>query len=183
MVSFDCDNKAKCCKRTFMPLAPAYARTIHKFQGLTAGPVDEGKIPNMHKVLIVDPDEKHFEGKALGLLYTAVSRATTLGDDDGLNSAIYFDGADFKPDRIRNLIQKVEGGGEYESAKKRRRWVQHLDRNMSASEPAIDALMKSQDAILNWTKIHCVITYDVLFRRINKYKVSKQLRKRKDHPL
>jgi len=118
LVTFDCKNKSRCCRRVFMPLTLAYARTIHKFQGLTAGPVDEGKIPNMHNVIVCDPDEKHFEGTAIGLLYTAVSRATTLSDDDGLNSAIYFDGNCFKANRIRNLIIKENGGGEFEGAKK-----------------------------------------------------------------
>ena len=85
-----------CCTRLFLPLAVSYARTIHKFQGLTAGPVDKGKIPNMFDLLVVDPDEKQCEGSALGLLYTAVSRATTLGEDSSLGSAIYFAGGAFK---------------------------------------------------------------------------------------
>ena len=57
--------------------------------------------------IICDPDEKHYEGVAIGLLYTAVSRATTLGDDDGLNSAIYFTGTAFKRSRIANLNKKT----------------------------------------------------------------------------
>ena len=69
----------------FVPLTLAYARTIHKFQGMSAGPVDEGKIKNMYDVIVCDPDEKSFQGTVLGLLYTATSRATTLGDDNGLD--------------------------------------------------------------------------------------------------
>ena len=83
----------------------SYARTIHKFQGLTAGPVNEGKIPNMYQCIICDPDEKKIEGTSLGLFYTATSRATTLGDDDGMNSAIYFSGNQFKEERIRGLTK------------------------------------------------------------------------------
>ena len=47
----------------------------------------------MFDVIVCNPDESKYEGKFLGLFYTAVSRATTLGDDDGLNSALYFTGA------------------------------------------------------------------------------------------
>ena len=72
---YRCSNG--CCVRRFVPLDVAYARTIHKFQGLSAGPVDEGKVPNMYDCIVCDPDEKKFEGSALGLLYTAVLRATT----------------------------------------------------------------------------------------------------------
>jgi hypothetical protein len=57
----------------------------------------------MFDVLIVDPDEKQFKATSLGLLYTAVSRATTLGDSDGLNSAIYFQGTAMKESMIQNL--------------------------------------------------------------------------------
>ena len=49
--------KSSCFSRTYIPLSLAYARTIHKFQGLSAGPVDEGKIPNMFDVIVCDPDE------------------------------------------------------------------------------------------------------------------------------
>jgi hypothetical protein len=70
----------------------AFARTIHKFQGLSAGPVDAGKIPNMYDCIICDPDMKQSEARATGLFYTALSRATTFGDSEGLNSAIYFMG-------------------------------------------------------------------------------------------
>ena len=92
-----------CCTRTNLPLTLAYARTIHKFQGQSAGPVDKGKIPNIYGCIICDPDKSEVEGRALGLFYTALSQATTLGDDDGLNSAIYFTGEDFNEKRIRNL--------------------------------------------------------------------------------
>ena len=102
ITTYRCEHN--CCTRTFVPLEVAYARTIHKFQGLSAGPVDKDKVPNLYQCIICDPDEKKFEGTgALGLLYTAVSRGTTLGDTNGLNSAIYFDGKDFRRERIQRL--------------------------------------------------------------------------------
>ena len=88
----------------YVPLEVLYARTIHKLQVLTAGPVDEGKIPNMYQCIVCDPDEK-FEGTSLGLFYTATPRATRLGDDDGLNSAIYFSGSQVREERIRGLTK------------------------------------------------------------------------------
>ena len=103
MVTNTCRNGANCCQRSVVPLEPAYGRTIHKFQGQTAGPVDEGRPPNQYEVIICDPDDRKWEGKFMGLFYTALSRATTLGDANGLNSAIYFTGKDFKEDRIRTI--------------------------------------------------------------------------------
>ena len=111
-----------------MPLDVAYARTIHKFQGLSAGPVDDGKVPNMYECIVCDPDEKKFEGSALGLLYTAVSRATTLGDDQGLGSAIYFTGSEFKERRIRRLTKLKDSDEDFKAAQKRQKWVQYLSR-------------------------------------------------------
>ena len=70
----------RCCNRRYVPLTLAYAKTIHKFQGLTAGPTRPGRPENMHKCIVCDPDEKKWEGNTIGLLYTAVSRGTTLGD-------------------------------------------------------------------------------------------------------
>ena len=61
----------------------------------------------MFDVIVCDPDESKYEGKFLGLFYTAVSRATTLGDDDGLNSALYFTGDHVKEDRIRSIGKKT----------------------------------------------------------------------------
>ena len=101
--TYACQRNGGCCTRTNLPLTLAYARTIHKFQGQSAGPVDKGKIPNIYGCIICDPDKSEVEGRALGLFYTALSRATTLGDDDGLNSANYFTGEDFNEKRIRNL--------------------------------------------------------------------------------
>lgn len=112
-----------------MPLQVAYARTIHTFQGLSAGPVDDGKKKNDYECIVCDPDEKKWEGQNLGLLYTAVSRATTLGDESGLNSAIYFDGDEFKEERIRHLTRKKDSMQLYPSAIDREKWVQHLKQN------------------------------------------------------
>jgi hypothetical protein len=86
-----------------------------------------------HGGFIGSLNKKKFEGNALGLLHTAVSRATTLGDPDGLNSAIYFDGTDFKANRIINLTRKETGkNDEYEPAKKRNSYLGETSRPQCA---------------------------------------------------
>ena len=160
-----------CCTRMFCPLTVAYARTIHKFQGLSAGPVDAGKIKNMHDVLICDPDERMFEGTALGLLYTAVSRATTLGDDDGRDSAIYFFGSAMTKDRVRHLTFKVDNKTEFELAKKRRHWVNYLMARAVESRPFISAATAKADYLFQWSRSN-TYDYDTLYKRIRDYTVS-----------
>lgn len=157
-----------CCVRNFLPLTLAYARTIHKFQGLSAGPTKEGRPENAYKCIVCDPDEKKWERSALGLLYTAVSRATTLGDDDGLGSAIYFFGRDFKESRVRNMHKKKNSMDDFVAVIKRDKWVRHLRRNTvipSADKARIDRVAK----YLNRT------TWDVgkLLDRIDAYKATK----------
>ena len=61
---------------------------------------------------------KKFEGTSLGLFYTAISRATTLGDDDGLNTAIYFSGSQFKEERIRGLTKVKNSDQDFKKKKK-----------------------------------------------------------------
>lgn len=109
--------------RTFVPLEVSCTRTFHKFQGLTAGPVDKGKIEIFCQCIVCDPDEKRFEGTSAGLFHTAVSRPTTLGDDDGLGSAIHFTGNAFKEDRIKRLTKLKHSDQDFAIAQKRKTWV------------------------------------------------------------
>jgi hypothetical protein len=128
----------------------AYARTIHKFQGLTAGPVDKGKIPNMYECIICDPDKKQFEASALGLFYTALSRATTLGDDDGLNSAIYFTGDNFTEERIRNLCYKTGTYQQFDKAIHRKKWVSYLNHRTNETSKWVNQYIPNPEKYLKW---------------------------------
>ncbi len=163
-----------CCGRSYLPLTLAYARTIHKFQGLSAGPVDLGKIANMYDCIVCDPDQKRFEGSNIGLLYTAVSRATTLGDPDGLNSAIYFKGEHFKGSRIRQIGKKAHSVCDYEDITRRKRWVAHLKER---TKP-INLKKKKITEILDWSK-KTRITYTKLAQRTANYTSSRVTKKRK----
>lgn len=158
----------QCCERQFCPLTVAYARTIHKFQGLTVGPVPEGKPKNIYDVVICDVDEKQQEGVALGLLYTAVSRGTTLGNDDGSDSAVYFQGTTFKPERIRNLTCKTGTNEEFKKAQQRRYWVNHIEKRTRESIPRVKAIINDQQAILHWTN-NTTFSLDHLYQRIDIY--------------
>lgn len=164
VTGFKCTSCGQ-CSRQYIPLTLAYARTIHKFQGQSAGPVDAGKIPNVFECIVCDPDENQYEGKALGLLYTAVSRATTLGDDDGRNSAIYFTGDSMKNgDRIRCLGKKKNSMDDFVNIARRERWVQHLRHNTKTFTKS----KNHQKSILKWAESK-QYSYDTLYNRINQY--------------
>ena len=113
---YRCDRN--CCICSFVPLEVSYARTIHTFQGFTAGLVDEGKIPNC---IVCDPDEKKLKENHLVYFYTALSCGTTLGDDEGIDSAVYFIGSQFQEQHILRSITKLKSSGEdFVLAKKRK---------------------------------------------------------------
>lgn len=90
--------------------------------------MDEGKVKNMFEVIICDPDDGMFERNALGILYTAVSRATTLGDCDGRNSAIYFMGEHMNERRVRRIGKRKDSMNDYKRVIERREWVNFLAR-------------------------------------------------------
>ena len=113
---------------------------------------------------------KKDEGRSLGLLYTALSRATTLGDENGLNSAIYFQGKDFKPERIFNLYCSKSTGNEYMLAKQRRIWVEHLEKNTVKNKQTKESVQH----IVHWAKT-ATYSYDALYSRILTYSLSKNI--------
>jgi hypothetical protein len=147
----------------------SFARTIHRFQGLQAGPVSPGKPQNMFPRVICDPDAKSSECRATGLFYTAISRATTLGDDDGLNSAIYFIGPFVTKERIQDLTQKTNIRSPFENVRKRSKWVSHLMSHLSIPPESTTSEMKE---IFEWTTTQ-TITYDTLYTTTQRYIQSK----------
>jgi hypothetical protein len=108
----------------------------------------------MYKCIICDPDQKRFEASALGLLYTALSRATTFGDENGLNSAIYFTGIDFKEERIRNICNKQGTTKPFEKAKHRTAWVKYLTQQTDKTSLWVQQNIKNkQQFYLDWATV------------------------------
>ena len=70
-----------CCRVQFCPLVPAWASTIHKFQGMEAGHGPDDRI----NYLIIDPGDINSEHRNPGMLYVSTSRAKTLGDYNETN--------------------------------------------------------------------------------------------------
>ena len=169
-VSVSC--KFKCCQRTFVPLELSFARTIHKFQGLQAGPVDPGRTPNVFKRIICDPDTKSAEARATGLLYTTLSRATSLGDTDGRNSAIYFIGDDLSYERVIRLAYKTNTDMPLANVHRRSNWVQHLRTHLITIQQQNSTYLQQ---IMAWASLH--ISYDSLYVRIKNYTIAKNKHK------
>lgn len=146
---------------------------------MSAGPVDEGKIPNPYECIVCDPDKKWAEGKALGLLYTAISRATTLGDNDGLNSAIYFEGKDFNRERLTMMGKRKDTCDDYIRIKLRRVWVEFINQH-TTHEKFTETEM---NACVEWAT-DTTYSYETLWQRIKHYvhvKASTRPRKKYKH--
>lgn len=142
--------KYGCCTRSYMPLSLAYAKTIHTFQGQTVGPAPPGRPENPIKRIIVDPGDRKFEGNNIGLFYTALSRATTIGNTkDKMSSAIYFHGQHYSKERITNLTIG-KNGRMYHKAELRQKWVKFMkDRNENRKHYTKDEMTKLFDWIMN----------------------------------
>ena len=136
-VDAPCSHDSKCCFATFVPLVLAFARTIHTFQGQEAGP---GKTI---EAIVVDIGSSKFESTNIGLLYTAISRASTLGNGDVNKSAIYFNGQDFTIDRLTNVRYKRSGQKQpYDKIKMRDSWIDHLNQQKQLTKTMNNTQMK-----------------------------------------
>ena len=134
MVKGRCNNNAA-CERTYMPLALAFARTIHSFQGASVGKTPPGQPDNTFHRIIADPGTRKQEGTMPGLFYTLLSRATTLGEEGKLEtSAILFNGTNMTPGRIRNITQKADGN-VYSKVKNLQKWVKYLEKHQMPRVP------------------------------------------------
>lgn len=153
-----------CCSRTYIPLALAYGKTAHTFQGQTVGPTPPGRPQNPIKKIIVDPGKRQFEGTNVGLFYQLLSRATTIGDQhDKLSSAIYFDGDNFTAHRFQKLTMKNDTE-MYKMAALRKKWVGYLKRNKL---PRGQWKQKDMEEVIHWANT-TVIHHDELEKLIKK---------------
>ena len=122
----------------------------------------------MFSGIVCNPDVKAAEGRATGLFYTAISRATTLGDNNGLHSAIYFSGPNLTRDRVQHLTLKSNTSHQFENVKRRRAWVDTLQANTVSPYSLTNYPV---DDILFWIE-HTSVSYDTLFRRTQQYTMS-----------
>ena len=130
MITKICNRKQSCCKVTYCPLVPAWATTIHKFQGFEAG-FDEN---DQFKHLIVDPGDLTTKLQNPGILYVALSRAKTIGtvspnELHPKDSAIFWTGSGICTTRVLNITQKRGLDGNMTNClkiDKRQKWVDHL---------------------------------------------------------
>ena len=82
-----------------------------------------------------------------GSFYTALSRGTTPGDDEGMNSAIYFIGSQFREGRgITKLKNSAE---DFVIAKKRKKWVQFLKKREHLSQKHLNAVLTDKESIIS----------------------------------
>ena len=131
-IKIHCQKRQMCCSKEFIPLQSCYAKTVHTFQGSNVGPTRPGEPDNPIQRIICDPGVARFEGNNPGLLYTIVTRATTMGNGNKMKSALYFDGENMKPDRVIGLF-RTRKGGEYKKVQYRRKAVEYLKRHVHNS--------------------------------------------------
>lgn len=138
---------------------------MHRFQGQSAGKVDKGKIPNATPVIVCDPDVSQVEGRSTGFFYTMLSRATTFGDETGLNSAIYFTGPHLTKERIQRLTVRSDNNKTLINVQRRTNWVEHLTHNtvdVSKISP------EEMEDVFRWATT-TKYSYDELYRRTQEY--------------
>ena len=105
------------------------------------------------------------------MLYTATSRATALGDDGGLNSAIYFSGSQFREERIRGLTKMKNSDQDFIMAKKRKKWVEFLECRERMSKLHVKNSLKNKEQTISRLK-STNFDFDFLYTRIRKYSQS-----------
>jgi len=122
----------------YCPLVLSFGRTIHTFQGQSAGPTSGKNKSSSIMRIICDVGTTRFETQNIGLFYTALSRATTIGSEENkrIDSAIYFT---HSLDKIRldRLVTKVDGT-EYDTVKRRNAWVENMTKNVRPDEMNVD---------------------------------------------
>ena len=146
MITIQCDKHCKCCTLTFCPLTPAYATTVHKFQGQGAGPTKEGQRRNEVQTMVCCPGSRGFEASNPGLVYTIISRATTLGDSDNNGSALYFIGEHISRGRFVNL-HKAYDGKIYDKVRRQNKWITYLEARIETTKMT----PKEEADIVEWS--------------------------------
>lgn len=156
-VTNTCNNG--CCECEFIPLQTAFARTIHSFQGKEAGPGKD--IP----AVVVDVGTVKFEATNPGTLYTAMSRASTLGNGNSDESALYIKGS---PDisRLTNVKFKRDGRGKYLRVLQKEHYTNFL---LSQAENTSKIIKEEISSLTKWAE-RTKFDKDALEEAINYHK-------------
>ena len=92
------------CQRNYIPLTLAFGKTIHSFQGQNVGPTLPHQPENPIQTIVVDPGTRAFEGSSPHLLYSIISRITTLGyPHDIFTSPFFFTEFDMTTQRLQHI--------------------------------------------------------------------------------
>lgn len=143
--SCDCN----CCSIAHTPLTLSFARTIHKFQDQQVGPTH----PN--KFMVFNPGDTGFEGRCPGLLYTGLSRASSLGNDVN-SSSFYLHGSNATIDRLTDVIHSRSNknkGDVYKAIQTRRHWIHFLGKQERKTNLTLSKTRK--DEVINWIQNGC----------------------------
>ena len=98
------------CQRHYIPLTLAFGKTIHSFQGQNVGPTLPHQPENPIQTIVVDPGTRAFEGSSPGLLYSIISRSTTLGYlHDIFTSPLFFTGFNMTTQRLQHITLRKDG--------------------------------------------------------------------------
>lgn len=124
----------------------------------------------MFEVLVCDPHDCLVENKSLGLLYTAVSRATTLGDSDAKDSAIYFIGEHMNEKRVRCIGKKKDSVDDYKRVTERREWVHFL----RSKKKKCNLTSRRKKFVLHWAGT-ARYSFDQVSDRIEKFIYDQRL--------
>ena len=151
-----CQHSTHCCQAKFIPLTLAFSRTIHKFQGMEAGQTKQ------IKAIVVDVGSTSFEAINPGLLYTALSRASSLGDESLTNSAIYFSGP-LTYDRLTNVKylrseKNTNRRKVYQKVYMRDKWIEHITSNIKKT-PTLT--LTEMQKLKNWANTFKISTSDL----------------------
>ena len=90
---------------------------------------------NPIQTIVVDPGTRAFEGSSPGLLYSVISRITTLGyPHDIFTSPLFFTGFNMTRERLQHITLRKDGR-TYAKVLLRKKWVAFLKQRSKSTTP------------------------------------------------
>jgi hypothetical protein len=124
--------------------------------------------------MVFDPGQTGFEGNNPGILYTGISRATTLGNGCVNASAFYLAGPNATKDRLTNLTQLRAKGRKkvtYLAVLRRQKWLDYLGnaelqtQSLPTAEPSALKKWLKRNKQVTLTQLDDVIQYHNINRK------------------